>query len=319
LVKAAAVHEHQGREAVVGTLGPLTQIAGCGSLHFAVVWKTRGSRRMISVMNSSVLELAVGGLPFPHGGPDGEWRYRHAIRPEGATALDHQAVADFRAYERAHGRDVAVVADPSLSDWTAWQRPTVRPRPDAFAIQCCTDVYRDGCSAPIVCHGTPGAAAARIMRDGILRCATAMTGRNPDVLAAASTWGEPPDYFEHVMLAHGRCTAPEAVATSRLVGRDLVPSDLTAGYRPTVRFYFAWDALASQPNATFDGVHPVKVHGQLSLDELLVAVVVHASERDTIGAAMSSRHRDRIVLLDIPDPRPDEWAAAATETAERMM
>ena len=54
------------------------------------------------------------------------------------------------------------------------------------------------------------------------------------------------------MLANGRCTAPEAVAFSRVVGRDLVPADLVAGYRPAVRFYFAWDALvrATMPCST---------------------------------------------------------------------
>ena len=54
------------------------------------------------------------------------------------------------------------------------------------------------------------------------------------------------------MLANGRCTAPEAVAFSRVVGRDLVPADLVAGYRPPVRFYFAWDGSlrATTPRST---------------------------------------------------------------------
>ena len=117
------------------------------------------------------------------------------------------------------------------------------------------------------------------------------------------------------MLANGRCTAPEAVAFSRVVGRDLVPADLVAGYRPAVRFYFAWDALASRHDAAFDGVHPVKIHGQLPLDEVLVAVVVHASEEDVITAAGSSAVRDRVVVLDITEPRPDEWASAAFDAA----
>jgi hypothetical protein len=50
-------------------------------------------------MVQSVLELRRGRLPFPHGDPAGQWRYRHAIRPEGPTELDHQTVSDFVTYE----------------------------------------------------------------------------------------------------------------------------------------------------------------------------------------------------------------------------
>ena len=39
----------------------------------------------------------------------------------------------------------------------------------------------------------------------------------------------------------------------------------------------------------FDGVHPVKIHGGLPLDEVLVAVVVHAGEEDVITAGIQRR------------------------------
>jgi hypothetical protein len=267
-------------------------------------------------LNGSVLELAVGGLPFPHGGLDGEWQYRHAVRPEGPSTRDHQAVADFLAYETIHGRSVSVVADPALSDWHTWRPPAVRVHPGEFAIQCCTHAYRDGCSTDLVCHGAPAAVASQVLADGALRCATAISGREGDEHAAASTWGEPPDYFEHVMLANGRCTAPEAVANSRLLNRDLVPYDLSPGYAPAVRFFFAWEALAALPTARFDGVHPVKIYGQLPLEGTLIAVVVHASERETV--AVPARLRDRLVVLDMEEPRPEQWSSAALTAARRL-
>lgn len=154
---------------------------------------------MLSAMKRSVLELGVGGLPFPHGGAKGEWRYHHAVRPEGPSPLDHQVVADFLAYESAHGRTTTVVADPALSDWETWRPPRHRPHPGAFATQCCTHVYPDGCGAEFVCHATPAAAAARILAVGALLSAAAVTGLDADDPAAGSTWGEPPDYFEHVI------------------------------------------------------------------------------------------------------------------------
>ena len=268
-------------------------------------------------MDRSVLELRVGGLPFPHGGQDGEWRYRHAVRLDGPTPLDRQAIADFLAYEAGHGRRVEVIADPALSGWAGWRTPEVRPDPGAFPVQCCTHVYPGGCAAALVCHGAPAEAAARILADGALRPATAVTGRGAHDLAAASTWGEPADYFEHVMLASGRCTAPEAVACSRVLGRDLTPADLRPGYPPATRFYFRWPSLAAHPGARFDGVHPVKILGSLSLDEALVAVVAPASQRRLITAG-AGRFQDRIAFVDIDRPSPQDWAAAALTAAQRL-
>jgi hypothetical protein len=268
-------------------------------------------------MIRSVLELGVGGLPCAHGRADGEWRYRHATRLDGPTALDHQAVTDFLAYEAGHGRRVEVIADPALSGWDTWRAPEVRPNPCGFATQCCTHVYAGGCTAGLVCHGAPAAAAARILADGMLRPATALTGRTARGLAAASTWGDPADYYEHVMLANGRCTAPEAVAYSRVLGRDLTPPDLRPGYPPAVRLYFDWPTLAARPDARFDGVHPVKIHGDLRLGDVLAAVVVHASQQHLVTAS-AGRFRERLAVVNVDRPGPQDWAVAATAAAEQL-
>jgi hypothetical protein len=212
---------------------------------------------------------------------------------------------------------VEVVASPGLADWRAWPAAGQRPNPAQFPTQCCTHAYPGGCTARLVCHGTPPPAAARVVREGALRCAAAVTGRPSAELAAASTWGEPPDYFEHVMLANGRCTAPEAVAASRASGHDLVPADLKPGYVPAVRFYFGWQVLARLPGARFDGVHPVKLHRELHLDDVLVAVVVHASQRHLLAAA-AGRFSDRLAVISIERPSPQSWATAALSIAAEM-
>ena len=209
------------------------------------------------------------------------------------------------------------MTDPGLADWRAWPAARQRPDPAQFPVQCCTHAYLGGCTARLVCHGTPTATAARILGEGVLRSAAAVTGASATELAAGCTWGEPSDYFEHVMLANGRCTAPEAVAASRAAGRDLVPADLKPGYVPAVRFYFDWQALARLPGARFDGVHPVKLHHELRLDDLLVAVVIHANQRHLL-AATAGRFSDRLAVVGIEHPSPQSWATAALSMAAKM-
>jgi len=87
---------------------------------------------------------------------------------------------------------------------------------------------------------------------------------------------------------------PEAVAASRASGRDLVPADLKPGYVPAVRFYFEWQALACLPEARFDGVHPVKLHHELRLDD-----VSGGGSRSRQPAVSDGRHRG-------PIQRPNE-------------
>lgn len=267
-------------------------------------------------MARSVLELVIGGVPFPHGELDGTWRYRHAVRPEGPSVIDHQTLSDFLAYENAHDRTVAVESAPPLDHWATWRPPRVRPNPTAAPIQCCTHAFEQGCAAQLVCHGTTPTAATEILRTGELLPSTRLTRRTAAELASNSTWGEPPDYFEHVMFAHGRCTAPEAVATSRMLGRDLVPDDLQAGYKPAVRFYIHWSDLLTLPNARFDGVHPIKTLGPLQLPDLLVAVVVHANDAEAL--LLDAPPWAHIIVLDNPTPTPAEWAAAALDAAQSM-
>ncbi len=143
------------------------------------VWASSCGPSFLAMTGFSVLELAVGGLPLPHGGPDGEWRYRHAVRPDGPSPLDHQVVADFLSYERAHGRRVTVVADERLSpEHVAAPIPAAEPRvfPNAVLHR---HLRRRVRIAPCLSRRA-GAVAVEILGRGALLAATAVTGRGRD-------------------------------------------------------------------------------------------------------------------------------------------
>lgn len=261
----------------------------------------------------STLELRIGGLPHPHGVAGG-WRYRHAVGPDGATDADRQAVADFMKYEEAQGRVVSVVTDTSLDSWDRWGVPRCRPEPGMWPTQCCTHVYPAGCGrVGLVCHGTPSAFLEQILLQGRLRSRQSLTGRSPEKLAAESSWGEPPDYFRYVMLANAACTAPEAVALSRVLGRDLVPSDLGPGYPPAARLYFNWKVVSAMKSATFDGVHPIKVLDELPLEDSLLLAVLPSSGQDV---SVPRQYAGRVVRVDVgEDIRPERWASVCADLA----
>lgn len=89
------------------------------------------------------------------------------------------------------------------------------------------------------------------------------------------------------------------------------PGRLATWLSPAVRFYFDWEALAYRSDTRFDGVHPVKVYQSLPLDDVLIAVVAHHSQRGCVEEALG-RFRERLVIFNIEHPSPEEWATEAT-------
>ena len=110
--------------------------------------------------------------------------------------------------------------------------------------------------------------------------------------------------------------APEAVAMSRRLGRDLVPADLRRGYALATRLFVDWDELVAHAAHRFDGVHPVKIKDSLDLEPYLRAVVVHRAEAAELGK-LPGWAQQRLVVLDTDVSTPAEWASAALVAAEQ--
>jgi hypothetical protein len=56
----------------------------------------------------------------------------------------------------------------------------------------------------------------------------------------------------------------------------------------------------------------------LTLEEALVAVVVHAHQRGTVLPRVHPSIRDRVIVIDGRSPTLGEWASAALAIAEAM-
>lgn len=61
----------------------------------------------------------------------------------------------------------------------------------------------------------------------------------------------------------------------------------------------------------------MKLHHELRIDDVLVAVVVHASQRHLLAAA-AGRFSDRLAVISIEHPSPQSRATAALSIAGKM-
>ncbi|MEI6914630.1 MAG: hypothetical protein WCL39_05805 [Armatimonadota bacterium] len=150
-------------------------------------------------------------------------------------------------------------------------------------------------------HSTSLASWKLIQEDGeLLSCARLQrAGRSQGGLGLTS-FGEPEDYSEYVMLGFG--IGPEHVVASQAAG--VVITEEHRPYSPGVRLFFDVGRIIEDGLLVRDGVHKMKVFSHLPLDPYLVASVT-ASDCD-------------------PDTTVDTWTphtfmTAATEHFEKVL
>jgi len=187
------------------------------------------------------------------------------VSPEGFIGSCYTGIetrlADFLKYENAHGRKV-IVSFPPDTDAVVTQalaetpdRSEIRPDdsrwwvhstplPNWEKIQACRELRSH----------------ARLRQEGLSQ---------PGVGLFA--FGEPVDYAEYVMLAWALAVAPEHVVSSQQKGRLITEEDTP--YEPGVRLYFDGHRIIRDGLAVSDGLHLLKVHDHLPLDQYLVAAI----------------------------------------------
>jgi hypothetical protein len=177
----------------------------------------------------------------------------------GSTLPDlEQRLADFLAYETAHGRAVIVSCPPGGDAQSFVQEalvatgelPDVRPDDPRWLV-----------------HSTRAEAWPAIRECGELRAA-AQQGESRLGVGQVADFREPDDYAEYVMLGTVDSTASEAVVASRAAGRMVLDPDIP--YAPGLRLYFDAHAIIRDGRATRDGLHPLKIRERLPLVPYLV-------------------------------------------------
>ena len=86
-----------------------------------------------------------------------------------------------------------------------------------------------------------------------------------------TSFGEPEDYAEYVMLARAGVMAPEFVVASQQAGCIITQEDTP--YEPGARLFFNGRQMIQDGLIVRDGLHEAKVHDHLPLEPYLVASV----------------------------------------------
>lgn len=213
----------------------------------------------------------------------------------------------FVAYEKAHERETIIECEDAaikkLVDQAllypefvmSAERPkTILGHPD------CADCKQGSCHTDLLCHTASVENAKSILTCGSILSATKARNMTGVELAIEkrNAAGDPPDYFDYVMLAWGNCQAGDRLVMERLLGRNPNTDDLSTGFQPGVRFFFQYDSLTQNPNAVFDGYHPVKVKDCINLNEYLLACVIPENLKREFSSIVPSELEIRVYYLE---------------------
>ena len=94
---------------------------------------------------------------------------------------------------------------------------------------------------------------------------------------------DPEDYFDYIMFAWGNCQAGDRLVMERRLGRFPDEKDLSTGFTPGVRFFFRYEELIRHPDATFEGVLPLKVKNEVELKDWVYAIVAPSEYRGELA------------------------------------
>ena len=227
------------------------------------------------------------------------------------TDWEIQTILDFMKYESQNGRDCPVEAETDIVKAIERYRPIYEkgvriPPPDRITECTACPKYR-GCMTDLVCHTSPVENAIRILDCGSLLSPVLARGVSAEKLRSESgnAANDPADFFDYVMFAWGNCQAGDRLVTERKLGRFPNEKDLGRNFTPGVRFFFRYNELIRHPNATFDGVLPLRIKNEVVLKDWALTVVSPEKYRDEIEPHVPDDLKSKVHYLS--SDRCDIW------------
>ena len=201
------------------------------------------------------------------------------------TTWEIQTVLDFIKYEESYGRMCKIESERQIIEKIENYRDTyekgVRISPPAKIEECTACPKYQGCMTDYVCHTTSVDNAIKILKTGKLLSPVLARNMSAAELAKESrnAANDPEDYFQYIMFAWGNCQAGDRLVMERKLGRFPNEEDLSVGFTPGVRFFFYYKDLIHHPEATFEGVLPIKVKNEVVLKDWISAIIVPSVHR----------------------------------------
>jgi len=236
-----------------------------------------------------------------------------------------RTIIEFIEYENSYGRECSIECENTdllnriNGQIKKKELYLAAPRPELLT-ECTACPYRKGCVTDYVCHTTSLDNAIKIFECG--RLLAAVRARQVPIEQLMNekrnAANDPADYFEYIMFAWGNCQAGDRLVMERELGRFPNEEDLSTYFRPGIRFYFRYDELIKHPDATFDGVLPVKIKDEIILKDWVNRIIIPTSLKSKTEGSIPSDLKNRVTYVENDCKDIWDWSEKVYRIVERV-
>jgi len=236
-----------------------------------------------------------------------------------------RTIIEFIEYENTYGRECNIECENTdllnriNGQIKKKELYLAAPRPELLT-ECTACPYRKGYVTDYVCHTTSLDNAIKIFECG--RLLSAVRARQVPVEQLMNekrnAANDPADYFEYIMFAWGNCQAGDRLVMERELGRFPNEEDLSTYFRPGIRFYFRYDELIKHPDATFDGVLPVKIKDEIILKDWVDRIIIPTSLKSKTEGSIPSDLKNRVTYVENDCKDIWDWSKKVYRIVERV-
>ena len=236
-----------------------------------------------------------------------------------------RTIIEFIEYENSYGRECSIECENTdllnriNGQIKKKELYLAAPRPELLT-ECTACPYRKGCVTDYVCHTTSLDNAIKIFECG--RLLSAVRARQVPIEQLMNekrnAANDPADYFEYIMFAWGNCQAGDRLVMERELGRFPNEEDLSTYFRPGIRFYFRYDELIKHPDATFDGVLPVKIKDEIILKDWVNRIIIPTSLKSKTEGSIPSDMKNRVTYVENDCKDIWDWSEKVYRIVERV-